>query len=240
MVVLLTLAVLATGAVVNAADVQTITHGRKVDFEDHLVPRKFVLFEFYADWCGPCYALEPRLLDLAGRHNDRLALRKIDIINWDSAVARQYGLSSIPYLVLYGPDGQRIATGDAGSVVNRLISVLGEGDGFSTPDDRRGSMVPLLAIAAVFAMMIGLVVRKRRTPKSSTPPAGNTPRLFPVDTAAKPGDPAIWFVLLQGSLEGPFTCDQLGELVRSGALSGDSEVRRRGDAVWSTLDNVLD
>jgi thioredoxin 1 len=239
-VVLLSLAVLATGTVVNAADVQTITHGREVDFEDHLVPGKYVLFDFYADWCGPCYALEPRLLDLAGRHSDRLALRKIDIINWDSAVARQYGLSSIPYLALYGPDGQRIAAGDAGSVVNRLISVLGEGDGLSAPDDRRGSMVPLLAIAAVFAVAVGLVARKRLPPKSTTPAAGNSLSLFPVDTTAKPGDPAIWFALLQGSLEGPFTCDQLGEFVRRGALNGDSEVRRRGDASWSTLGDVLD
>ena len=54
-----------------------------------------------------------------------------------------------------------------------------------------------------------------------------------------PGDPAIWFVLLQGSLDGPFTRAQLGELVRRGALEKTATTRRRGDASWKPVRDVL-
>ena len=237
---ILTLLVLAPGFSAHAADVQTITHGREVDLEDHLVPGKYVLFDFYADWCGPCRALEPQLRDLAGRHADELVIRKVDIINWDSAVSRQYRVSSIPYMILYGPDGVRVATGDAHSVMRRLQSALGSRKIFSTPGDRSSSLVPLLAIAAIFAVAVGLVARKRRTPTTVTAQTNSTPIFPPVDTAANPGDPAIWFVLLQGSLDGPFTRQQLGELVHRGTIELSSTARRRGDASWTSINDVLD
>ncbi len=233
MVVMVSTAASAAGA----ADVQTITHGREVDLEAHLAPGKYVLFDFYADWCGPCRALEPHLLELADSHPDQLAIRKVDIINWDSAVSRQYRVSSVPYLVLYGPDGSRMAAGDAGSVLRSLTAALGGGGGFSPPISGGGSIIPLLAIAAIFAVTIGLVARRRKAPNRATAPP---PRPDLVDTTTNPDDPAIWFALLQGSMEGPFTRNQLGELLRSGDLKRGSEIRRRGDANWSTLDDVLD
>lgn len=224
--------------VATAADVQTITHGRAVDLEAHLVEGKYVLFDFYADWCGPCRALEPQLLNLAGRHADRLALRKVDIINWDSEVSRQYRISSIPFVVLYGPDGARLAAGDPGTVLRRLQSDLGDSGGGMSPSNSLGSLIPILGLAAIFAIAVGLVARKRRPTQSAA--ANLTSRLEPVDTAANPGDPAIWFALLQGSLEGPFTRAQLGELLSRGALQRTSEIRRRGDASWTAIDHVLD
>jgi len=235
---LFALAALLAVAPAYGADVEIITHGRAVDLEAHLVPGKFVLFDFYADWCGPCRALEPHLLELAGRHPDSLALRKVDIINWDSEVTRQFRLSSIPYMELYGPDGARIAAGDAGSVLHRLESSLGAG---GRPAARSGSgsvVAPVIAVAAIFAVALGLVARKRR---SMQPRAGGAGRagLPPVDTAADPGDPAIWFVLLQGSLDGPFTRAQLAELVRRGVLEPTATTRRRGDASWKPVDDVL-
>ena len=223
----------------HASDIQTITHGREVSLEDHLVSGKYVLFDFYADWCGPCRALEPRLADLAGRHSDRLALRKVDIINWDSPVTRQHGVTSIPHMVLYGPDGSRLAAGDAHSVLRRLESGLGDGGGFPVTNDGGPSFVPLLAIAAIFAVTVGLVARRRRPPQTDAR-AGPGRTLPPVDTAADPGDPAIWFALVQGSLEGPFTGRQLGELVRRGVLERLSTVRRRGDASWTTIEDAVD
>jgi thiol-disulfide isomerase/thioredoxin len=223
-----------------AADVSTITHGREVDLEDHLVPGKFVLFDFYADWCGPCRSLEPKLLDLAGRHDDRLALRKVDIINWDSAVARQYRLSSIPYLVLYGPDGNRLAAGDAGSVLHRLQSSLGDGGTFVPSASGGSSIIPLVAVSTIFVIAAALVIRRRRPTTPPSPVGSGIADLRPVDTASEPGDPAIWFAMLQGSLEGPFTRAQLGELARRGTVDHSATIRRRGDATWRALDEVLD
>ena len=221
----------------RAGDVETITHGREVDLEAHLVPGKLVLFDFYADWCGPCRALEPHLLELADRHADRLAVHKVDIINWDSAVSRQYRVSSVPFLVLYGPDGERLAAGDAGSVLQRLMTALGDGGHSPVSAAGRASIVPLLLIAAIFAATIAVFVRRRTAPVR---PMTATVRPAPVDTAADPTDPAIWFTLLQGSMEGPFTRSQLTEMRRRGDLKADSEVRRRGDASWSVLADVID
>ena len=237
-VFLIAVLALVPGLTATAADVQTITHGREVDLEAHLVEGKYVLFDFYADWCGPCRALEPQLLDLADRHADRLALRKVDVINWDSAVARQYRLSSIPYMVLYGPDGARLAAGDAGTVLRRLQSGLGAGGGLNPSPGGGSSTVPLLAVAAILAVAVGLVARKRRPTQATTTAASSTlPR---VDTAADPGDPAIWFALIQGSLDGPFTRAQLGELLRRGTLGRSSKIRRRGDASWTDIQHVVD
>ena len=236
--ILLSVLVAIPDAGAMAADVQTITHGREVDLEAHLVAGKFVLFDFYADWCGPCRALEPQLLDLAGRYADRLALRKVDVVNWDSEVSRQYRISSIPYMVLYGPDGARLAAGDAGTVLHRLQSDLGAGDETLSSSGTNPSLVPLFAVALILIVTIGLVARRRQ---AKDPAAGTVSSTLPlVDTAADPGDPAIWFALLQGSLEGPFTRTQIGELVRRGDLDRSSKIRRRGDASWTAIAHVLD
>jgi thiol-disulfide isomerase/thioredoxin len=231
----------AAAGPVSGADVEIISHGREVVLEDHLVPGKYVLFDFYADWCGPCRALEPHLAGLAERHTDQLVVRKIDIINWDSPVARQHRLSSIPHLVLYGPDGRRIASGDAGSVLHRLEAALG--DGRTVPPaggDRSSPLVAVLAVAAIFAVAAALVLRRRTTAAPSSRASSPVRSPPPVDTAARPDDPAIWFTLVQGSLEGPLTRSQLGELVDRRVLDRSAAIRRKGDADWSTLSDVLD
>ena len=238
--VLLFLVILAPVVSGGATDIQTITHGREVDIETHLVPGKYVLFDFYADWCGPCRALDPQIRELAGRYGDQLAVRKIDIINWDSPVSRQYRMSSIPYMILYGPDGARITAGDAGSVMHRLRSALGSSNGSSVPEDRGFSPVLVLAMAAILAAAVVLVVRKRRAVPVASTRADSIANLPPVDTAAYPGDPAIWFAVLGGSIDGPFSRRQLGELVQRRLLERSAAVRRRGDASWTEISDVLD
>ncbi len=220
------------GGVGGAADIQTITHGREVDLQAHLVPGKYVLFDFYADWCGPCRALEPQLQDLAGRHAEKLALRKVDIINWDSPVTRQYRISSIPYMVLYGPDGDRITAGDPGSVMNRLH-----------PISARGAVSPPAAGAAFHGARArrrrdlrgrgGAVVRRAVDHPGRCGAGPRALALPPVDTAADPATPPSGLLSSRGSLDGPFTRAQLGELVRRRRLNANATARRRGDASWN-------
>ena len=40
-----------------------------------------------------------------------VALRKIDVVDWDSPVAGQHlrGVSELPYVEVYGPDGKAVA-----------------------------------------------------------------------------------------------------------------------------------
>jgi hypothetical protein len=40
-----------------------------------------------------------------------MVLRKIKLQNWESPVAGQYNIDSIPHFILFGPDGKEIKRG---------------------------------------------------------------------------------------------------------------------------------
>jgi thiol-disulfide isomerase/thioredoxin len=92
-------------------DIQVISRGEPVDLRSHLVPGKYTLFDYYADWCPPCREMAPQLEALV-RRQPNLALRKIDIVDWSRPVAEQQNVHDLPYLRLYGPDGRLIQEGD--------------------------------------------------------------------------------------------------------------------------------
>lgn len=230
----LAVASIATAAA-GQADVRLISQGREVTLEEHLVPGKLVVFDFFADWCAPCRHLTPLLERLVEEHPDRLALRKIDVIDWSSPVARQHGLSAIPHLVLFGPDGARLAEGDAERVLAVLESQLG-GTAVGIPAARGGSKVPApvwLALGAVLVTGSLLLRRRGRAPAAADDRQGS-----PMADQSG-GSTQIWFAVVQGSLDGPYSVEQLADRRRSGALEGSTRVRRRGDATWRTLDDVV-
>ena len=96
----------------GSEDIRVISRGEPINLRDHLVPGKYTLFDYYADWCPPCQELAPRLEELARRHPN-LAVRKIDIVDWDHPVAEQQGVRDLPYLRLYDPGGRLIQEGEA-------------------------------------------------------------------------------------------------------------------------------
>jgi thiol-disulfide isomerase/thioredoxin len=98
--------------VAPGADVRVISKGEPVNLRDYLVPGKYTLFDYYADWCPPCRELSPQLVELARRRPD-LAVRKIDIVDWSHPVAAQQGVQDLPFLRLFGPDGAMIREGEA-------------------------------------------------------------------------------------------------------------------------------
>ncbi len=94
------------------ADVAIIAHGERVDLRAHAVPGKYTVFDFYAVWCPPCRVLGPALEKLASRNAGKLAIRKVDIVDWTMPVAEQYGVQELPYLVLYDAGGRKLADGE--------------------------------------------------------------------------------------------------------------------------------
>ncbi|MCI0481580.1 MAG: thioredoxin family protein [Candidatus Dadabacteria bacterium] len=94
-----------TGTQKGHGNVEVISRGTLIDLLEYVEPGKYTAFLFYADWCGPCKILKPRLEDFA-ENGDKLALREIDIINWENPLVRYYDLPSIPYFIIYGPDGE--------------------------------------------------------------------------------------------------------------------------------------
>ena len=89
--------------------VEVISHGAQVDINKHLALGSVTVVDFYADWCGPCRELSSSLEEMV-RTDPEIALRKIDIVNWKTAVARQFNVHSIPQANVYDRAGSLIGT----------------------------------------------------------------------------------------------------------------------------------
>ena len=111
----------------KGADVRTISRrGEDVKLREHLARGKVTVVDFYADWCKPCKALERRLAAAVGRDLEGLAVRRINIVSWDSKVARRYlkKVPGLPHLRVYDRAGKLVATLSQDEV-DRVEKVLG-------------------------------------------------------------------------------------------------------------------
>jgi thiol-disulfide isomerase/thioredoxin len=98
--------------------IKVISHGAQVDLSQHLVLGNVTVIDFYADWCGPCRQFSPSLEQMA-RDDAEVALRKIDIVNWKTAVVQQFNIHSVPQVNIYDRSGRLVGTvvgGDLGAV----------------------------------------------------------------------------------------------------------------------------
>src|SRR6266513_3840134 len=89
--------------------VEVISHGAQVDINKHLALGSVTVVDFYADWCGPCRQLSPSLEQMA-RSDPDVALRKVDIVNWRTAVVQQFNIHSIPQVNVYNRGGSLVGT----------------------------------------------------------------------------------------------------------------------------------
>ena len=89
--------------------IKVISHGAQVDISQHLVLGNVTVIDFYADWCGPCRQLSPGLEQMAS-NDPEIALRKIDIVNWKTAVVQQFNVHSIPQVNVYDRSGRLVGS----------------------------------------------------------------------------------------------------------------------------------
>lgn len=109
---------------IGSGDVKVIAHGQEVDLSAHLASGKHTVFDFYAPWCPPCRVLGPALERLSAAQPDRLAIRKVDIVDWTTPVVDQHGIEALPHLILYDPSGRVAAEGD--QVYTELERLFGD------------------------------------------------------------------------------------------------------------------
>ncbi len=82
-----------------------IIHANKSNF-DRLISSDVVLVDFFATWCGPCKMLTPVLEEMA---SDRSSVKIVKVdIDESMDLARQYGIMSVPTLLLF-KDGKLIS-----------------------------------------------------------------------------------------------------------------------------------
>ena len=93
----------------SGQSIEVISHGAQIDINQHLAFGNVTVVDFYADWCGPCRRLSPSLEQMA-RSDPEIALRKIDIVNWKTAVVQQFNIHSIPQVNVYDRSGRLIGT----------------------------------------------------------------------------------------------------------------------------------
>lgn len=79
--------------------------------DSHAVPGKVTIFDFYADWCGPCRQVDEHVFALLAKRSD-VAYRKLNVVSWETPLAKRYlaNVPSLPYVVVYGRDGKRAGT----------------------------------------------------------------------------------------------------------------------------------
>lgn len=84
-----------------------LKHVAKGEFQkDVMQSDKPVLVDFFATWCGPCKMLGP-ILEQVADETQKVRIVKVDI-DENMDVAQQYGLMSVPTLILFNK-GKEIA-----------------------------------------------------------------------------------------------------------------------------------
>ena len=57
-----------------------------------------VMIDFWADWCSPCHALNPILVDLSHEMSDKIKIVKVNV-DEQEAISKKFNISSMPTMV---------------------------------------------------------------------------------------------------------------------------------------------
>lgn len=129
--------------------------GGSISLSDYVGKGKYVLVDFWASWCAPCIHEIPVIAEVYEMYRDK-GLEVLGVAMWDkpndtqnaidthnvywpqimnaqNIPAELYGISSVPYIILFGPDGEIIARGLRGDV---LKTKVGKGIQLLTAEQR--------------------------------------------------------------------------------------------------------
>jgi thioredoxin 1 len=81
-----------------------------------------VLVDFYADWCGPCKAMNPVVQQVAADFSGKLKVIKINV-DTNQAAASQYRVQGVPTFILFHK-GQAVWRQSGALPGNQLTQVI--------------------------------------------------------------------------------------------------------------------
>jgi endonuclease YncB( thermonuclease family)/thiol-disulfide isomerase/thioredoxin len=86
------------------------TPGQDMDFSAYLAQGRVSVVYFYADWCPACREMTPVMEQInAGASDTQVVF--MNIADWNTPVARQHGVTFVPYLKIYDKSGNLVAEG---------------------------------------------------------------------------------------------------------------------------------
>ncbi|AUC21751.1 MULTISPECIES: thioredoxin [Polaribacter] len=72
----------------------------QIDVKNIIENNSNVLFDFYAEWCGPCQTLLPTINKLADELKDDVVIKKINVDDYPELAAK-YSVRNIPTLIFF-------------------------------------------------------------------------------------------------------------------------------------------
>jgi thiol-disulfide isomerase/thioredoxin len=110
--------------------------------EPHLAEARVTVFDFYADWCPPCRTLDEHLYARL-RQGATFAIRKVNVVDWDSAVAQEWlkEVPELPFVIVYGQDGRKV-TSLVGLQLEALDAAIERGASAESAPGRHGGGEP--------------------------------------------------------------------------------------------------
>ncbi|MDH4121725.1 MAG: thioredoxin [Deltaproteobacteria bacterium] len=91
------------------------------DTFDQGVKTGLTLVDFWAEWCGPCLALNPTIDEIAEKYDGKVRVAKVNI-DQNPSIPMKFGVRGIPTLILL-KDGQQkdMFVGNAPAKIKEMV-----------------------------------------------------------------------------------------------------------------------